>query len=76
MKEDYKDLPLMPVLFIDGLDQPYDDQEDSYSTIYQFVRNKSLELGVQLFVVSTRDLNSVKDTERLHITGFNKSYKR
>lgn len=75
-KEDYKDLPLMPVLFIDGLDQPYDDQEDSYSTIYQFVRNKSLELGIQLFVVSTRDLNSVKDTERLHIKGFNKSYKR
>lgn len=75
-REEFIDLPLMPALFIDGLDQPYDEEKESYSNVYTFIRNKALEIGVQLFVVSTRDGNSIGINDQLHITGFNKTYKR
>lgn len=75
-KEEFMDLPLMPVLFIDGLDQPYDEEKESYPNVYSFIRNKALEIGVQLFVVSTRDGKPIGINDQLHITGFNKTYKR
>lgn len=75
-KEKFNELPLMPVLFIDGLDQPYDEEINSYPNIYNFIRNKALEIGVQLFVVSTRDGKPIGINDQLHITGFNKTYKR
>lgn len=75
-REEFIDLPLMPVLFIDGLDQPYDEEKESYPNVYSFIRSKALEIGVQLFVVSTRDGNSIGINDQLHITGFNKTYKR
>lgn len=76
LKEKFNELPLMPVLFIDGLDQPYDEEINSYPNIYNFIRNKALEIGVQLFVVSTRDGKPIGIKDQLHITGFNKTYKR
>lgn len=75
-KEKFTELPLMPVLFIDGLDQPYDEEKNSYPNVYSFIRNKALEIGVQLFVVSTRDGKPIGIKDQLHITGFNKTYKR
>ena len=75
-KEEFMDLPLMPVLFIDGLDQPYDEEKESYPNVYSFIRKKALEIGVQLFVVSTRDGKPIGINNQLHITGFNKTYKR
>lgn len=75
-KERFKELPLMPVLFIDGLDQPYDEDINSYPNIYSFIRDKALEIGVQLFVVSTHDGRLIGINDQVHITGFNKTYKR
>lgn len=75
-KEKFNELPLMPVLFIDGLDQPYDEEINSYPNIYSFIRNKALEIGVQLFVVSTHDGRLIGINDQVHITGFNKTYKR
>ena len=75
-KEEFMDMPLMPVLFIDGLDQPYDEEKESYPNVYSFIRNKALEIGVQLFVVSTRDGKPIGINDQLHIIGFNKTYKR
>ena len=72
-KEKFNELPLMPVLFIDGLDQPYDEEKNSYPNVYSFIRNKALEIGVQLFVVSTHDGKSIGINDQLHITGFNKT---
>lgn len=75
-KEKFSDIPLMPVLFIDGLNQPYDEENDSYPNIYEFIHSKALEIGVQLFVVSTHDGQAMGITDQLKITGFNKTYKR
>lgn len=75
-QEEFQDMPLMPVLFIDGLNQPYDDEPDSYPNIYNFIRQKALEMGIQLFVVSTHDGETIGITDQLKITGFNKTYKR
>lgn len=75
-KEKFNELPLMPVLFIDGLNQPYDEEINSYPNIYNFIRTKALEIGIQLFVVSTRNGELVGIKDQLHLTGFNKTYKR
>lgn len=76
IKENFYDLPLMPILFIDGLDQPYDEEKNSYPNIYKFIREKAMEIGIQLFVVSTHNGEDMGIKDQLNIKGFNKTYKR
>lgn len=75
LKETFAKLPIMPVLFIDGLNQPFDDEESSYPNAYKFIMDKALELGVQLFVVSTRDGKPMGIKDQIELTGFNKAHK-
>ena len=74
LKENFGKLPVIPVLFIDGLNQPFDDTE-SYSNLYQFLKNKALSLGIQLFITSTRDGSEIGIEDQIKLTGFNKSHK-
>lgn len=74
LKETFAQLPIMPILFIDGLNQPFDDEQSSYPNAYKFIRDKALELGVQLFVVSTRDGRPIGIKDQIELTGFNKAY--
>lgn len=75
LKEHFIKLPVMPILFIDGLNQPFDDEKSSYPNAYKFIRSKAAEIGIQLFVVSTRDGKPLGVNDQILLTGFNKSYK-
>lgn len=52
--ENFKELPFMRLLVIDGMYQPFDDNNESYPSVFQLVQKKSKELGIQLIVVSTK----------------------
>lgn len=77
--ENFKELPFMRLLIIDGMYQPFDDNNESYPSVFQLVQKKSKELGIQLIVVSTKNGNSEPINADYQIdlsTGFNKMHNK
>lgn len=76
LNENFKELPVMPILFIDGLNQPYDESPNNYSEVCNLICNAAENIGLQLFIVSTRDGSDINCANKIHLTGFNKAHKK
>lgn len=73
--DEFNELPFMRILFIDGLNQPFDELKDSYPNIYKFVQQKAKSIGIQLVVVSTFEGLSIGAENQIDLTnGFNKAH--
>ena len=75
IQKHFKEMPIMPVLFIDGLNQPYDESPDNYSRVCNLIKTTAQEIGIQLFIVSTKDTSVFGDEEKIHLIGFNKAHR-
>ncbi|MBQ6980284.1 MAG: hypothetical protein IJQ07_06535 [Clostridia bacterium] len=78
VNEHFQGFPLMQFIFIDGLNQPFDDTETCYPNVCELLKNISKDLGVQLFIVSTRNLKIGDDGEKFVdlSNGFNKMHNK
>lgn len=73
--ENFSELPVMKILFIDGLNQPFDESPECYPNVYRFFQEKAKEVGVQLVVVSTKDGISIGADHQINLSdGFNKAH--
>ncbi len=67
-------LPIMRLLVIDGLNQPFDEEPENYPGVYRLIKEIATELNVQLFVVSTKKIDESKE-ETIDISlGFNRMH--
>jgi hypothetical protein len=76
LSENFSELPVMKILFIDGLNQPFDESPECYPNVYRFFQEKAKEVEVQLVVVSTKDGSSIGADYQINLSdGFNKAHK-
>lgn len=73
----FKGLPIMKFIFIDGLNQPFDETESCYPNVCELIKKISIRLGVQLFIVSTRNIKCDDNEKFIDISdGFNKMHNK
>lgn len=73
----FKGLPIMKFMFIDGLNQPFDETESCYPNVCELIKKISISLGVQLFIVSTRNIKCDDNEKFIDISdGFNKMHNK
>ena len=76
LQEKFKELPVMKTLFIDGLNQPYDETQENYPKVCELIKKTAKEIGIQLFIVSTKDCDVFEKGEKIYLTGFNKAHRK
>lgn len=76
LNDNFKELPFMRLLVIDGINQPFDEDLNSYPKVFELLKRISKEAGIQLVVVSTIDRKNVDGKkEQIDICkGFNKAH--
>ncbi len=73
--DNFQELPFMRLLIVDGINQPFDENPNSYPKVFELIKEISAEIGVQLIVVSTIDRNEIDRGKQLDLsTGFNKAH--
>lgn len=73
--DNFKELPFFRILVIDGINQPFDENPNTYPEVFKLIRDISLEIGVQLIVVSTIDRSLIDEGKQIDLSGgFNKAY--
>ncbi len=73
--DNFKELPFIRLLIVDGINQPFDENLNSYPKVFELIKEISSEIGIQTIVVSTIDRKDVDQGKQLDLsTGFNKSH--
>ncbi len=73
----FNGLPIMKFIFIDGFNQPFDETESCYPNVCELIKRISNNLGVQLFIVSTRNIKCDDNEKFIDISnGFNKMHNK
>lgn len=68
-------LPFYRILVVDGLNQPFDLELDTYPQVFQLIQSEAKSLGIQLFVTSTIDPKTAGAEYCINISdGFNKAH--
>ena len=76
IKEEYPGFPILPLLIIDGFNEPFDDENNNLELICSFFGNLCKEKGIQLIVTSSRKMNQIDDCLFVNVSeGVNKEYK-
>ena len=75
INDNFKELPFMRVLIIDGINQPFDETPDTYPEVFKLIKQIAKDIGIQLIVVSTIDREKVDKGKQLNISdGFNRAH--
>lgn len=75
INDNFKELPFMRVLIIDGINQPFDETPDTYPEVFKLIKQIAKDIGIQLIVVSTIDREKVDKGKQININeGFNKAH--
>ena len=76
IKDNYENFPLLPLLVIDGFNEPFTDREDTFKRVLEYLSGLCLDRGIQLIVVSTSNVG--KNNESRSVidlsSGFNKEH--
>lgn len=73
--DNFEELPFFRILVIDGINQPFDENPNTYPEVFKLIRDISLEIGVQLIVVSTIDRSLIDEGKQIDLSGgFNKAH--
>lgn len=71
----FNSLPFYRILVVDGLNQPFDLEPESYPQVFQLIQEEAKTLGIQLFVTSTIDPKTAGAEYCINIfDGFNKAH--
>ena len=78
-----RNLPVLPVLCIDGLYQPFDNTSEGYPELLKLIIESAKECGIQVIITATEyneNLNQVLNNLNVQIvnlnSGFNSAYKK
>ncbi len=73
----FTSLPIMKFIVVDGLNQPFDETESCYPNVCELIKKVAKTLGVQLFIVSTRNLQCNEGEKFIDISeGFNRMHNK
>lgn len=73
--DNFQELPFMRLLIVDGINQPFDENPNSYPEVFKLIKEIASEIGIQLIVVSTIDRHNIDGETQLDLsTGFNKAH--
>lgn len=77
IKKEYPAFPLMPLLVIDGFNEPFDDDINAFETICHFFGRLCKEKGIQFIVSSSKMINEKEGCKIVDVSdGVNKEFRK